>query len=198
MSPKKVKHYIGIQGLWSPYSVACYGPSGLLNFQTTSTADRVLVLDSLLARVEQACDNLFDSGVLFVVPSGPGPFTGLRSVAAFVTGLLESMPEAYVISPSIFEVCAEKLPIMRDVTVCVPHHARAVFSGVCRVQQEGVALKSLHDTSLCDTPKKGVYYCNMEPLLSGKRLDVGAPELVRYGRSVQLHAFEKNVTLLYP
>lgn len=165
MSQKQVKHCVGLQGLWPPYSVAYCGVLGEHTFSLDASEDRILVLDKLLEKMLLKVGNIFEeeAGISLAFPQGPGPFTGLRAVAAFACGLQAGKSQVLFCTPTAFTLCSHALPEGRAF-VCLPHHKRAVFCGECVKHDGRVDLKSLRDIAPQDVQKMSgpVYWCGAE------------------------------------
>ena len=155
MHQKLVKHCIGIQGLWQPYSVAYRGDKGAYACESADSGDRVLLLDRLCERVLNEVGDVFngDETVLLAFPCGPGPFTGLRAVGAFAHGVRAARSHIYFCTPSVFAFYGNLLAHKKEVLVSVPHHKNAVFQARCFYRQGVVEVQDLQDVSRRQAPK---------------------------------------------
>ena len=166
MSQQKVSHCIGLQGLWPPYSVAYHGIRGACSFSSEAQGDRILILDQLLEKTLETVGDVLSLGetVSLAFPQGPGPFTGLRAVAAFASGLQSGKNQVFFCTPCAFTLCADGLPEGQDVWVCLPHHKRAVFVGHCLVHKGCVRVQSLEDVAPHEVEEKHkpVYWCGWD------------------------------------
>jgi len=194
MSQRAVKHIFGLQALWPPYGVAYCGDGDILELTDGGNGDKMVALDRLLARaLDTIGAQLVDlEDVVLVVPAGPGPFTGLRSVAAYAQGLGAASPNVMFSTPTIFDLYYDNMP-KGVVDIYTPHHRRAMFCGVCEWQNEGVLVYGVSEVVMDEVCPP--YWCDSEKGERGQ-LPVVTPTLcVQYAQRFQ--QYTRDIALQY-
>ncbi len=144
MSQKLISHYIGIQGLYPPFSIAYKGTGGEFYLESKELKDKASALEFLLKDLARSVPlDLNAEGIGLIFPSGPAPFTGLRVVASFIHGVQTAFPKLLMCTPNLFEVLFHKEGTdAKEFVMFVTHHKNAVFMAKCLQKDGGLVLES--------------------------------------------------------